>query len=96
MKDGNMFYPNDITSQDAIDALEPWQLIVAACHFGPAMGDCRSLNYGYEKRDDALYCDGISLEGDIDEAGPVESLGRYAGFDWETWAKAKIAEWVLE
>jgi hypothetical protein len=43
------FKPNELRPEDVED-LEPWQLLVAACHFGPQMGDCIQMDYGYEVR----------------------------------------------
>lgn len=31
---------------------------------------------------------------DIDITNPVESLERYAGFDWTEWCKLKIKKWI--
>ena len=99
----SQFYPNELKLED-IDALEDWQLLVAVCHFGPRMGDCVEMNYGYsvEQEDPGpksmKYCiifqDDISLEGDIDIDKPYEALGTYAGLEvndwWKKWAKEQL------
>ena len=77
-----MFYPNKLKKEDIVN-LSPWELLVAACHFGPKMGDCVSLNYGYEKRGNTIYCDDISLEDDIDLSKPMDAILHYAvDGDW--------------
>jgi len=90
------FKPNYLTEKD-VDDLEPWQLLVAACHFGPQMGDCVQLNYGYTiDKDGIIFCGKISLEDDIDLKHPEYSLETYAGFKWTDWAKKMIKEAVKD
>ena len=84
-----MFKPNDLKIKD-VENLEPWQLLVSACHFGPAMKDCVDLNYGYEMKNESIYCDEICLDNDIEIKNPVEALSQYAGFSWKEWAKKRI------
>lgn len=80
-----MFKPNELKKED-IEALEPWQALVAACHWGPSMGDCVELDYGYTLEDETIYChDGtgrkISLDDDIDLKDPIGALQHYAGLE---------------
>lgn len=94
----DLFHPNAVGEAD-IDGLEDWQLIVAACHFGPQMGDCRTLDYGYHKKKvgafwenpcEAIFMDDVDLTGDIDEDKPAESLERYAGLNWRAWCREAV------
>lgn len=89
------FKPNDIKQED-IDSLEDWQLLVAACHFGPSMGDCVDLDYSYTIEDGVLYCGTVSLAGDIDMDEPVKALEQYAGYpEWQEQAKTLLGK-VIE
>ena len=73
-----VFYPNNIRTVD-IDKLEDWQLLVAACHFGPHMGDCQiGDGYGYTFDGEMIYCEGIPLRNDISMSDPIESLEKYS------------------
>lgn len=76
-----IFKPNTLKRKEIVD-LENWQLLVAACHFGPQMGDCVRLNYGYRFDGKTIFCvdDGykdISLDGDIEISKPEEALRSY-------------------
>jgi hypothetical protein len=84
------FKPNKLTDEK-IDTLEDWQLLVAVCHFGPQMGDSVDLDYAYEKKGTSIYLDdGICLDGDIDLETPFDTLSAYAGFEWQNWAKETL------
>lgn len=90
-----IFKPNNLKERD-IDELDDWQLLVAACHFGDTMGDCVSLDYGYELDGDDILCDGVSLKGDIDLKDPIWALNRWADFSWRDYAKKKIVAALKE
>ena len=102
------FKPNKLRPED-LDRLESWQLLVAACHFGPKMGDCIQLDYSYTFKDKyrwlsdtrlgmkkTIFCEETSLEEDIDLGNPIEALESYAGFDWKEWAKERILNALKE
>ena len=102
------FKPNELRPEDVED-LEPWQLLVAACHFGPQMGDCVMLNYEYSLKDKltwitntqlgnkkTIFCEDTALDEDIDLKDPIAALESYAGFDWKEWAKEKILNALKE
>ena len=85
------FRPNELTADD-LDKLEPWQLLVAACHYGPQMGDCRSLDYRYSVHDGQIYCGDTSLEGDIELRKAADALEKYAARSWKDIAKRLLRE----
>ncbi|MEA2080424.1 MAG: hypothetical protein U9P00_11315 [Pseudomonadota bacterium] len=93
------FKPNKLRPRH-VDDLEDWELLVAACHYGPAMGDCIKLDYGYKIEEDFLgdtdiFCDGHSLVGDIDINNPMEALEGYAGFTWQSGIREHLKK-ILE
>ncbi len=98
-----VFYPNKLTEGD-LDSLESWQLLIAACHFGPTMGDCRVGNYGYKLADNGEIVlvggdssDDMGLKDDIDLDAPVDALMRFAVRDgWKGLAREVIKESVRE
>lgn len=94
------WYPNAWHDAGAdIDSLEPWQLLVAACHFAPSMTDCVEYNYGYRFQDGEIYLDGaggkeVCLHGDIDMTQPMLALNSYLGFSWKKYARQSLEERV--
>ena len=93
------FKPNKLRPQD-VDDLEDWQVLVAVCHYGPKMGDCIKLDYGYELKHefhrDIIYCDGHSLDGDVDIEEPMEALEGYAGISWVDMAKEHLKKALVD
>ena len=102
------FKPNELRPEDVED-LENWQLLVAACHFGPQMGDCVQLDYNYILKDrytwlsdtklgmkKTIFCEDTPLNNDIDLSNPIEALETYAGFSWKEWAKERILNALKE
>ena len=95
---GWIFHPNALADADISD-LEDWQLLVAACHFGSKMRDCRDLNYGYELRGETIFLAGdheVDLTADIDTHDTIGALERYADFDWREYAREKIRTYTGE
>ncbi len=103
MSNSEIFRANDLMAEIP-DNLEPWKVLVAACHFGPAMGDCVSLDYTYRFDGESIYCIGVGpnktdvcLDGDIDWNDPVQSLEQYAGVNgWLEVAKAAMHKNIAE
>lgn len=97
------FRPNRLMfisfNRDAIERLKVWQLLVAVCHFGPDMADCRRLDYWYIMVNGTIYCGepGSNKRYILDEIkvnNPGPALEEYAGFDWKKWAKDRLkGEW---
>jgi hypothetical protein len=92
------FEPNKL-QPSYVAELSDWQLLVAACHFGPTMGDCVELNHAYDFRDDKIFCVGaghgerdVDLTGDIDIADPDSALKSYAGITWQSTAREFLAK----
>lgn len=92
------FKPNKLRPKH-VDNLEDWQLLAAACHYGPKMGDCIKLDYGYKVKEefsgDVLYCDEHSLDGDIDLRSPMKALEEYADFTWQSGIREHLKK-ILE
>jgi hypothetical protein len=90
------FKPNNLKVDD-IDNLEDWQLLVAGCHFAPGMGDCVSLDYGYTKKGDTIYCGKVSLDGDIDIKDPESAIRSYLQKrSWRELCKQSILDALAE
>lgn len=95
------FYPNSLKPEDVAN-LKGWQLLIAACHFGPTMGDCRSLNYGYYIKDNIIFLDSergadIALTDDIDMEDPPKGLLKYAVVSpWPKFAARLIREAITK
>ena len=85
------FRPNALEPED-IEKLEPWQLLVAACHYGPQMGDCRSLDYRYSFYEGQIYCGNVKLEDDIEIKKPMAALEKYAARGWKEIAERLLRE----
>jgi hypothetical protein len=92
------FRPNALTVEE-IGALEDWQLLVAACHFGPTMTDCVELDYEYRFDGERIFCVGqdwrggdVDLTGDISTSDPETALRHYAALPrtWQTAAAGAI------
>lgn len=91
------FRPNALTPED-LPQLEDWQLLVAACHFGPAMSDCVDLDYAYRRGVEGdILCVGsgpagrdLSMRDDIDLANPLDALARFAGLTWQDLARQAL------
>lgn len=75
-----LFYPNDLKPVE-VDSLQDWQLLVAALHFAPTMGDCVICNFSYFYRDGNVWVDDdgreTDLVNDIDLQHPFECINRH-------------------
>lgn len=95
------FNPNSLKSEE-VDSLEDWQLLTAACHFGPTMSDCVELDYSYKLHNGHVYLAGskpglqnISLQDDFDLDHPEVALKQYAGITWQDAVKTILKSKLL-